>query len=64
MKIGTLLGAIIGVCVGVIVCGLLVHGDSISTLSRHDRTFEIMVCFTIIGGIVGGVVGARFKDGK
>ena len=64
MKIGTLLGAIIGVCVGEIVCGVLVHGDSISTLSRHDQTFEIMVCFTIIGGIVGGVVGARFKDSK
>ena len=57
MKIGTLLGAIIGVCVGVIVCGSLVHGDPISRLRSHDQTFEIMVCFTIIGGIVGGVVG-------
>ena len=68
-KIGVLLGAIIGVCAGVFIIDLL---DGIEVLIHRGRVVRgrqwdgtgVMISLAVIGGIVGGVVGSRFKDGK
>lgn len=68
-KIGVLLGAIIGVCAGVFIIDLL---QAIEVLirplrvpgGRHWDGAGVMLSLAIIGGMVGGIVGSRFKDGK
>ena len=60
-KLGVVLGVIIAVCVTLIV-GTLEDWEFGETYDLS--AWKIMFCLAIIGGIVGGVVGSRFKDGK
>lgn len=66
-KIGVLLGAIIGVCAGMFIMYLLdaievlIHPIRVAGGQHWDGT-GIMISLAVIGGIVGGVVGSRFKD--
>lgn len=68
-KIGVLLGAIIGVCAGVFIIDLLqaievlIHPLRVAGGRQWDGA-GVMLSLAVIGGIVGGVLGARSKDGK
>ncbi|MDE0298531.1 MAG: hypothetical protein OXN17_07865 [Candidatus Poribacteria bacterium] len=69
-KIGVLLGAIVGVCAGVLVANFQGwYTDYYSYEFGHWVTEDVKawtstICLAIIGGIIGGVLGARRKDGK
>lgn len=69
--IGVALGVIVGVCVGVVIANF--QGWGYSDYYSHKlrmwvtddtRAWTSTISLAIIGGIVGGVVGARFKGGK
>ena len=60
-KIGVVLGVIIAICITIIV-GTLQDWEF---GEMYDLSaWKIMFCLAVIGGIVGGVIGSRFKDGK
>ena len=68
MKIGTLLGAIIGVCAGVIVANLQgwAYSDYYSRnlmkgVAADVRAWTSTISLAVIGGIVGGVVGRWWR---
>ena len=68
---GSIAGAIVGVCLGVIVAAL--KGWNFWAWSRFwnwsgvtshvdGEAWAVTICLAIIGGFVGGVIGGRLKN--
>ena len=66
--IGALLGAIVGVCAGVVIANFQgwAYSDYYSEnlmkwVAADGRARTTTISLAIVGGIVGGVVGSRLK---
>ena len=65
---GSVAGVIVGVCLGVIVAAFRAQSRfwvwSGDYWYIDGEAWVVTTCLAIIGCIVGGVIGSRFKDGK
>ena len=60
---GSISGAIVGICIGVIIATLKEWGFDLN-YDRAQYAWTVTICAAIIGWIVGGVIGSRLKIGK